>query len=342
VNNKINKYQLKLGFVLAAGFPGIFVFSKPVSSSTEIIIQFLTFFTYILILWIFNFSIIDFKTRSQLNHTSRSRFLRISFSFVFSVALYLFLAFVAKYFIDVLASSTPEKHVLYAFRPWFFLCLRILLSNAFILLIKYLFDISEEKQQIRFENEMLKTENLNALHETLKQQLNPHFLFNSLSTLKSLIRTNQVQSIKFIEELSSVYRYMLFHQNQKQVHVQEEIKFLESYLFLLKIRFEEAIFTSIEIPDEVFHYMMPPNTLQLLIENAVKHNAVSSKKPLFISIFTRKDWLVVENNLHPKPASSPSSNLGLKNISSRYQLLKGKDIIIRRSEQCFQVLLPLQ
>jgi len=134
---------------------------------------------------------------------------------------------------------------------------------------------------------------------------------------------------------------MLLHQDKKQVHLQEEIKFLESYLFLLKIRFEEAIFTSIEIPEGAYNALMPPNTLQLLIENAVKHNAVSSKKPLFISIFISEEWLVVENNLHPVKASGASSNVGLKNISSRYRLLKSQDIVIRKNEQCFQVFLPL-
>lgn len=340
MKSKDNKYHLKLGFVLAVAFPGIFVFSTS-ASLIELAIRFLTVFTYIFILWVFNFRLINFKTRTQQSQSSIRRILPICISFLFSLLLYTALAFGARHIGDPSAPSLILPRDAFVFKSWFFLCIRILLSNAFILLIKYLFDINEEKQQIRLENEILKNENINALHETLKQQLNPHFLFNSLSTLKSLVRTNQLQSIKFIEELASVYRYMLLHQDKKQVHLQEEIKFLESYLFLLKIRFEEAIFTSIQIPEGAYSALMPPNTLQLLIENAVKHNAVSSKKPLLISIFIREDWLVVENNLHPVKAPGASSNVGLKNISSRYQLLKGHDIVVRKNEHSFQVLLPL-
>lgn len=125
------------------------------------------------------------------------------------------------------------------------------------------------------------------------------------------------------------------------VSLREEIDFLKSYLYLLKIRFGGAIQAQIQIPDSLLNSMMPPNTLQLLIENAVKHNALSLKKPLSISLFTLKDYLVVENNLQPKAERGESSHLGLSNIRSRYALLKGKEIIIQKKEENFQVLLPI-
>jgi two-component system LytT family sensor kinase len=188
----------------------------------------------------------------------------------------------------------------------------------------------------------LKRENLNALHETLKQQVNPHFLFNSLHTLKSLTKRNPDQAIHFIDELSSVYRYMLLHQDKKIVTIGEEIEFLRSYLYLLKIRFGDAINTEIALPDKLLKHSMPPNTLQLLIENAVKHNALSTKKPLCISIYTKDDYLVVRNNLQFKPEqTSTSSHFGLSNISNRYLLLNGRDIIIKKTEKDFLVLLPV-
>lgn len=207
--------------------------------------------------------------------------------------------------------------------------------------MKYLFDSSKEKQRIMMENELLKRENLSAMHEALKQQVNPHFLFNSLHTLKSLVKQNQHQSLIFIDELSSVYRYMLLHHEKNEVPVEEEINFLKSYLHLLKLRFGESIVTEIRIPQSLFAFRMPPNTLQLLIENAVKHNILSHKRPLCISIFVTGNYLAVENNLQPKKAKSKSSQLGLSNINSRYKILNGKSIQVQRDEHRFMVLLPI-
>jgi two-component system LytT family sensor kinase len=135
---------------------------------------------------------------------------------------------------------------------------------------------------------------------------------------------------------------MLLHQDKKIVTIGEEIEFLRSYLYLLKIRFGDAINTEIVLPDELLKQSMPPNTLQLLIENAVKHNALSTKRPLCISIYTKDDYLVVRNNLQFKPQqTSTSSHFGLSNISNRYLLLNRKDIIIKRTEKDFLVLLPV-
>jgi LytS/YehU family sensor histidine kinase len=208
-------------------------------------------------------------------------------------------------------------------------------------LIKHAFDSNAEKRDIALENEMLKRENLNAEHETLKQQINPHFLFNSLTTLQSLTKYDPRQAVDFIGELASVYRYMLQHQDKNVVTLGEELDFMRSYLYLLKIRFGDAICTEIQVPEPVLGNTMPPNTLQLLVENAVKHNGLSLKRPLFISIFMTDEYLAVKNNLQLKPVEAASSRLGLSNISRRYVLLKGKDIVIKKDDHDFQVLLPI-
>jgi LytS/YehU family sensor histidine kinase len=210
-----------------------------------------------------------------------------------------------------------------------------------ILLIKYLFDSNKEKQKIQTENEQLKTESMRAQHEALKQRVNPHFLFNSLNTMKSLIKSDPQLSLAFIDELSSVYRYMLHHQEEILVLVKDEIDFLTSYLYLLRIRFGQSLVTDIKVPEAFLKYRMPPNTLQLLAENAVKHNIFSSKRPLRISIYECEGRLIIENNLQPKIKTQTSSGLGLTNIRSRYLLSAGKDIEIFRDDRCFKVLLPL-
>ena len=232
-------------------------------------------------------------------------------------------------------SQVSGSH-LHSVKAWLFLILRVIFFDGLIILVKYLYDSSDEKKQIEFENEFLKRENLNARHEALKQQVNPHFLFNSLNTLKSLIKRDAVNAADFTSELSSVYRYMLLHQDKKVVIVRDEIEFSKSYVYLLKIRFGEAIHTKIEVEEEFLDSLMPPNTLQLLIENAVKHNALSIKKPLFISISNTKSFLIVENNFQPKAVKTMSSNLGLDNIRSRYQLLNGTEVIIKQRRTAFR------
>jgi two-component system, LytTR family, sensor kinase len=336
----ITRLQLKTGFLVAVLFPGIFIFSLSEPSPTHTFIRFITSFLCILALWIICFSLTDFRTRPQkIKKTVLQRYGYIVLAFLLSIAVYLVVGFFIDQTGSMLSQVAGEKRA--SFQAWFFLCLRIALFTGLIMLIKYLFDSSKARQEVEMENEILKRENLNAQHETLKQQVNPHFLFNSLNTLRSLIKLDSNQAEDFASELSSVYRYMLRHQDKQQVTLREEIEFLQSYLYLLKIRFGESIQTQIQIPADHLDLLMPPNTLQLLIENAVKHNVISQKKPLSISLFMRDNCLVVENTLQPKAIRSASSHLGLTNIRSRYALLKGKDVTIQQGRGSFQVLLPV-
>jgi two-component system LytT family sensor kinase len=335
----LSKYHLKTGLIVAALFPAVFILSDP--AATELFSRFLTSFTFIFILWLMNCYLVDFrvyakrKTRQQLS------------KLYISIILSIFLAIV----IYLLIGKTIDRTglLLYQLRDnqpnpskaWLFLLLRIVFFDCLVMLIKYMYDSYQEKRQVEFENELLKRENLHARHETLKQQVNPHFLFNSLNTLRSLIKRDPEQAAEFTSELSSVYRYMLLHQDKKVVSLRDEIDFSKSYVYLLKIRFGAAINTRIEIEEEHLSSPMPPNTLQLLIENAVKHNALSVKKPLHIAITTRHSLLVVENNFQPKTAKTISSNIGLDNIRNRYLLLNGKEIIIEQQDDCFRVILPI-
>lgn len=335
----INKYHLGTGLLVAVLFPGIFVFAD--NDLSWILIRFLSSFIIIISLWVMNFSLINFGNPREADTGKRvfAQSGRIILSFILSILIYVVAGFTIDHSGSLLSGvrgNQPNPFV-----AWLFLCIRIMMFNALIILIKYLFDSHADKRKVDAENEALKRENLNAMLEVLKQKVHPHFLFNSLTTLKSLTRRDPEQAASFINELSTVYRYMLLHQDKKEVSLGEEIDFMKSYLYLLKIRFGDAIQTKIGIPEEVLQHTMPPNTLQLLVENAVKHNALSAKKPLSISISLRDDYLAVENNLQPKSEPLVSSRFGLYNISSRYQLLKGRDIVIHKSENSFQVLLPI-
>lgn len=180
-----------------------------------------------------------------------------------------------------------------------------------------------------------------AKFDALKNQLDPHFLFNSLNVLTSLIEENPDNAQKFTTSLSKVYRYVLEQKSKELVTVDEELKFAKTYMSLLKMRFEDSII--FEIPDKASNpeSKVVPLSLQLLLENAVKHNMVTSSKPLHIRIYEDGDHLVVMNNLQPKQIVKKSSGVGLENIKQRYQLLSNRKVHINQRDKDFAVAIPM-
>jgi len=188
--------------------------------------------------------------------------------------------------------------------------------------------------------EQLRTAQVKSQYQSLKQQLNPHFLFNSLNALSSLVYQDADKSARFIKQLSNVYRYVLEHSNKEVVSLKEELQFLDAYLFLLSIRFDENLMITHEIADAQ-NIFVPPLTIQLLIENAIKHNTISQSKPLHIQISEEGEWLVVENNLQKKINPEDSMGIGLENLTSQYALLSNRKPIIEETESNFTVKVPL-
>ncbi|MDP3913969.1 MAG: histidine kinase [Bacteroidota bacterium] len=189
------------------------------------------------------------------------------------------------------------------------------------------------------QQEKLKREQLALQYETLKSQVNPHFLFNNLNSLTSLISTNPEKAIEFVKQLSEVYRYVLDQKDQELVALETELKFLESYIFLQKIRFGTNLDVQIDVSAK--NLKVIPLSLQMLVENAIKHNEISDKKPLKIRIFTTDDqYLVVENRLQKK-SGSEGSGTGIKNISDRYKFFTEKEITINFNSEHFRVRIPL-
>lgn len=197
-------------------------------------------------------------------------------------------------------------------------------------------------KQIFSEAEALKRENLQTQLDSLKAQINPHFLFNNLSSLSSLIVEDQDKAVTFVNELSSVYRYLLQANEKNLVTLKSELAFLKDYFHLLKTRFDEGISLSVGIGEKYYSYMLPPLTLQLLVENAVKHNTVQPARPLHIRIFVDETGnLVVENNLQKKNTAIISNKLGLRTIISKYKLMNRKPVRVQETESRFIVTLPL-
>ncbi len=191
------------------------------------------------------------------------------------------------------------------------------------------------------EKEELKREGLAAEFETLKSQINPHFLFNSLNTLTSLIEENPQQATNFVQKLSGVYRYVLTQKDKELVSLKDEIQFIESYIYLNQIRFGKNLQTSFAIDTGLLDKKIVTLSLQMLVENTIKHNVISADKPLTIKIETKNDTLIVTNNLQPKQTMNDSNGIGLNNIVHRYSLLTSREVEITNDGIIFSVALPL-
>lgn len=174
----------------------------------------------------------------------------------------------------------------------------------------------------------------------LKSQLSPHFLFNSLNTISSLIYKDISRAEVFIRKLATLYQYTLDSYDKKLVSVQEELNFVNSYLFLIKTRFDRSFECFIELPEDVLQTRIPPLALQMLLENAIKHNQLQTGNPLKVTIDVQGDFISVTNNITDIPHKVSSFKIGLKNINSRYLLLAGKGIQVS-NEEVFQVKIPI-
>jgi hypothetical protein len=214
---------------------------------------------------------------------------------------------------------------------------------AFIIIfIQIAVETLERSQYLTSENERLLQGQLQASYEGLKQQLSPHFLFNSLSTLGGLIDEDPVAARRFVCGMSSVYRYLLRHGEKSVVPLHEEVAFLRSYCYLLQTRFGDGLHLELDLPAAVQDRLVPPLALQLLVENAVKHNVLTQRQPLRISIeFRAPATLLVCNTLRTRLTPEPSSGMGLSNLSNRIRLMHHRELLVEKNADTFCVYLPL-
>ncbi len=191
------------------------------------------------------------------------------------------------------------------------------------------------------EVERYKNESLQAQFQNLKNQINPHFLFNNMSVLSSLVYKDQDKAVDFINQLSKVYRYLLDNKDCELVSVEEELVFIRSYTYLLQIRFDTNIQFNIQVSDAAKRKMIPPLALQILVENAIKHNEISEAQPLHIDILSLEDEIIVKNNLQLRNNPEQSSKTGLQNIKARYGYFTNKAISVIDDLKYFSVKIPL-
>lgn len=216
-----------------------------------------------------------------------------------------------------------------------------LILDLIIITICYLVHMSILSHQ-RLREERKQKHRSEYQYERLKQQINPHFLFNSLGILDYLVQEQQTERASaFIHKLAGMYRYMLSNDQKPLVKLSEELDFTGKYIDLIKERFIEGIVTKVDIPEDMYDSCVVPCALQLLVENATKHNIVSQEMPLTITISVEGEWIVVRNNLQERTHGQPSTHLGLENIRRQYQDITGSSIVVEKSDSEFIVKLPI-
>ena len=224
----------------------------------------------------------------------------------------------------------------------YMLLLKCSFAVAVSMLYGWVYVLNSKQQAVVMENERLKNENLTTRYNMLVGQINPHFFFNSLNSLAMLVREkHDEKALTYIDQLSYTFRYIIQNGQSTLMTLDEELKFVEAYSYLFKIRYADKLFFDIDIEEKYRTWTLPALSLQPLIGNAVKHNTITRSKPFHISIRTENGWLVVSNPKVPKLEPEPSTGIGLENLRNRWHLITGRDIEIIDTAKEFVVRMPL-
>ena len=252
------------------------------------------------------------------------------------------LVYFCNYVVFVLVRKMPLKDFFSSemnFTNWFIINVALLISA--VLHAKGFVEELKKVSRKEVVEQKLIAKSANAQFESLKNQLDPHFLFNSLNVLTALIDENPEQAQKFTTSMSKIYRYVLEQKDKEMVKLEDEIEFAKIYCNLLKTRFEDSVDFTFDINSDDLQKFVVPLSLQLLLENCIKHNFATSSKPLNIRIFTEGKFLSIENNLQYREQLKESAGIGLANIVQRYSLLTDENVFIEKSEQTFKVKIPI-
>jgi sensor histidine kinase YesM len=220
--------------------------------------------------------------------------------------------------------------------------LLIIIAACFITNIYEILFLNQEREYSQTRVEQLNIAKAQAELEALKNQIDPHFIFNSLNTLSFLITRDPPSARLYNDTLAKVYRYILSNKDKDLVLLKEEIEFISNYFYLLKIRFADAISMVIEITDlSAEDFLIPPISMQALVENAIKHNEFNDRAPLTINISVSSTYTIVRNIINPRTYAAPTSGIGLGNLDNRYKLITKRNIIIENNFKTFTVKLPI-
>ncbi|TVQ11926.1 MAG: hypothetical protein EA361_11985 [Bacteroidetes bacterium] len=290
----------------------------------------------IFLIWLINIFLVYVQEKYFVS--SRQQIIRYVLSFVISVTLSgFFLLFIESF--RLAEMYLPDEELLrigkrHRLAPFF----SSLFSNAFVLFMQEVVLLREKKSRIELEFARLKIENSRAVNQQLKQHIHPHFLFNSLSILKSLIHKDPDVAEEYVIRLSDFLRISISSNESNVVKLKDELKMCDDFVEMQKIRFGSALRVVNQISADIIATgFVPGFSIQLLLENAIKHNALTADAPLIIHMMDANGWLVVENNVQQKHSIEDSTKSGLANLSERYKILSGHDIQVENNGKSFKV-----
>ncbi|MBU2997348.1 2TM domain-containing protein [Cellulophaga baltica] len=320
---------IDIGFQFLAG--------NTISAQTILSYKISYYFLYSILLTLVNYSFFNYLD-NKVVWKNYGKF-RLLIGALGSVVLTMFTVFLIRLTVEMYFNGEDFNTFINGEKPIFYgISLIITIFFSVLSHAIYFYKIS---QNIKVKEQKIIAGTASAKFDALKNQLDPHFLFNSLNVLTSLIEEDPYQAQKFTTSLSKVYRYVLEQKNKDLVLVDEELSFAKTYVRLLKMRFEDSIVFEIPEKSSIPDAKIIPLSLQLLLENAVKHNIVTTAKPLRIKVFEENGLLMVTNNLQEKQVVKKSSGVGLKNIQERYAILSDKTVSIEKKEKEFVVALPI-
>jgi len=293
----------------------------------QVLASSVTVFIFVFLIYVLNFKILDSEIKKHKTG------IQILASIIGTVILTYFIVHVQIFLFEIDYGEHYHKYLAGNMVRDFFLTLIIVFSSQILYL-------SYKKQQIAIENEALIAENMKSRYETLKSQVDPHFLFNTLNTLNSMIKVDPDKAQEYVQKMSSVFRYTL--QNKEETTLEEELKFTSDYCTLMQIRYGESLSFEFDIDKEYLKYYIIPLSIQLLVENAIKHNVITRRQPLEVKVQTGENGsLVVTNPLQLKKEPEQGEGIGLANLTERYRLRFNREVEVVCTDNIFRVTLPL-
>ena len=334
--------SLLIGSILNAIMFLGFIYVKEIDTGAEVRFFYVCLTNIIVMYLLYSFCFKAVQRKGEKVHKflfviAGAVLIAVLLSFVFSECYFM----IMKYNHDIILYGQNTFQYSHDFLSMYFITnlIKDLIIAIIVLLSTFLLYSVNERQQTMLENERLIADNIRIRYEVLKNQVDPHFLFNSLNTLDGLIGIDDEKAHEFVQNVSSVFRYAI--NNKEIMHLNEELDFTESYASLMKIRYGDNFQIQYHIDDKYRTYYIMPISLQLLVENAIKHNVISNRHSLIITIETTpNDTIRVLNPIQLKKEAEPGSGIGLANLTERYQLLFQKEVIITQTD-VFCVEIPL-
>lgn len=329
------KLKWKVGLLFSAILPTFIILNNGQFTNREGYIHFfmawVVVFAFLFTSWMVNMFIIQFLFHpiSKVQVIKKISAIVVSNSLVLGIFIFLGVFVLDDFY---MVFERKPNAVL-------FISIRGITSIVLIHIVLAAINSYTSAQEVAMQNQMLKTENIRAQFELLRQQVNPHFLFNSLSTLRAMIRSGNPDSELFVIKLAEMYRNLLAKRENETSTLSEELDFVNNYSFMLFARFKDMLQIQIDVDEALMNHTLPTFCLQLLVENCIKHNSISSDKPLTIQIYTTSSQRVcVQNQLHPKFTSDVPSGLGISNLRKRFEMLGVSDAItVVRNGNLFKI-----